>query len=64
MLPVLARIDAKLRSRTVLSDEELAQLVDFVRNGLLDPRAQPDQLRSLVPSSLPSGKPVHQFQFK
>ena len=64
ILPVLARLDPRLRNRTALSDEEFQQLVDFVRYGLLDPRAVPDQLRTLVPASLPSGKPVHQFQFE
>ena len=62
--PVLARLDAKLRNRVALSDHELNQLVDFVRNGLLDARAKPEALRSLVPSSLPSGKAAHLFEFK
>ena len=39
------------------------QLVAFVRDGLLDPRARPERLRHLVPAALPSGRPVHQFQF-
>jgi cytochrome c peroxidase len=44
-----------LATPVVLTKEQFHQLVDFVRNGLLDPRAQPDQLRSLIPATLPSG---------
>ena len=35
----------------------------FLRHGLLDSRALPENLRSLVPPSVPSGRPVLQFQF-
>jgi len=38
------------------------QLVDFVRNGLLDPRAKPENLRKLVPKSVPSGVLIFEFQ--
>ena len=62
--PVLARLAPKLRSPIALSDAEFANLVDFVRDGLLDSRARPEQLRALVPGTLPSGKPVHTFEFK
>ena len=62
--PALDRLDAKLRSPVKLDAIELGQLVDFVRNGLLDPRASPDALRSLVPATLPSGKAPHVFQFE
>ena len=62
--PVLARLDPKLRNAIALSDAEFANLVDFVRNGLLDPRARPEQLKSMVPVALPSGKTPHQFEFK
>jgi cytochrome c peroxidase len=64
MQAVLDRLDPKLRSSVTLDDTELGQLVDFVRNGLLDPRARPGALRSLVPSTLPSGKSPHVFQFE
>ena len=37
-------------------------LVDFVRNGLLDPRARPEQLRKLIPPEVPSGRPVPMFE--
>lgn len=60
--PVLARIDPILNTPIQLSDEEFARLVDFVRHGLLDRRATPDQLRQLIPRSVPSGFPVLVFQ--
>jgi cytochrome c peroxidase len=49
--------------REILSDDEIASLADFVRNALADPDAAPDALRGLVPTSLPSGLPVHDFDF-
>lgn len=61
--PVLERLDPRLRHRVALSHDEFAQLVDFVRNGLLDPRARPEQLRALVPATLPSGKQLHKFEW-
>jgi cytochrome c peroxidase len=39
--PVLDRLDPLLREPTRLTDLEFVDLVDFVRNGLLDPRALP-----------------------
>ena len=63
MAPVLARLDPLLAVPVHLTDEEFRQLVDFVRNGLLDPRAQPENLRTLVPKSVPSGRPVLTFEF-
>jgi len=61
--PVLARVDPILRNPIHLSDDQFQWLVDFVRNGLLDPRAEPENLRSLVPRSVPSGRPVLMFEF-
>jgi cytochrome c peroxidase len=63
MSPVLARLDALLACPIQLTGEEFRQLVDFVRNGLLDPRARPDHLRKLVPKFVPSGRPVLFFEF-
>jgi cytochrome c peroxidase len=63
LAPVLARLDARLQTPIVLSETEFAQLVAFVRNGLLDPRAQPEHLRTLVPRRVPSGNPVLVFEF-
>ena len=61
--PVLARVDPLLATPISLSEEEFNSLVDFVRQGLLDKRAQPERLRNLVPRSVPSGRPTLQFQF-
>lgn len=60
--PVLARVDPILATPITLSNNEFRQLVDFVRNGLLDKRAEPDRLRKLIPASVPSGFPVLKFQ--
>ena len=60
--PVLARIDPILAVPIHLSEDEIRNLVDFVRVGLLDRRAMPDNLRKLIPRELPSGFPVLQFQ--
>jgi cytochrome c peroxidase len=45
------------------SRQQLGALVAFVRNGLLDPRARPQNLRRLVPETLPSGRPPLTFEF-
>ena len=60
--PVLARIDPLLATPVNLSNAQFRQLVDFLRNGLLDPKANPKDLRKLIPARLPSGKPVAKFQ--
>ena len=60
--PALERVDPILSVPIQLSDEEFAQLVDFVRNGLLDVRARPQHLRKLIPTSVPSGLPVLIFE--
>jgi cytochrome c peroxidase len=60
---VLERVDALLTAPINLTEDEIRQLVAFVRNGLLDPRAKPERLRRLVPGSVPSGRPPHSFEF-
>ena len=60
--PVLERVDPILRIPIHLADDEFEQLVDFVRNGLLDQRARPEKLRKMIPRSVPSGFPVLKFQ--
>ena len=60
--PVLERVDPILEIPIVLTEEEFRQLVDFVRNGLLDQRAKPESLRKLIPRSVPSGFPVLSFE--
>jgi len=61
--PVLARIDPLLATPISLNDDEFRWLVDFVRAGLLDKRAEPEHFRKLVPRTVPSGLPVLEFQF-
>jgi cytochrome c peroxidase len=61
--PVLARIDPLVAKPTPLTNDEFNWLVDFVRNGLLDDGATPQHLRSLVPKTVPSGRPVLTFEF-
>jgi cytochrome c peroxidase len=60
--PVLARIDPALATPVTLSSEEFRQLIAFLRTGLLDPKANPRDLRKLIPARVPSGRPVHVFQ--
>lgn len=60
--PVLARLDPILTTPIRLTDDEFQQLVDFVRNGLLDKRAKPQNLNKLIPKSVPSAFPVLTFQ--
>ena len=60
--PVLARIDPALATPVTLSTDEFDQLIAFLRNGLLDPKANAHDLRKLIPARVPSGRPVHVFQ--
>jgi len=62
MEPVLATLDPLLASPIQLTDLEFSDLVAFVRNGLLDPEAAPTFLCSLIPTSVPSGRPMLFFQ--
>lgn len=61
--PVLQRLDPRLKHATSLSSSDFNDLLAFLRDGLLDSRALPKNLRSLVPPAVPSGRPVLQFQF-
>jgi cytochrome c peroxidase len=60
--PVLSRLDPALQNPIHLSPSEFRDLVAFVRDGLYDERASPKNLCRLVPRSVPSGKPVHEFE--
>lgn len=60
--PLVARLDPLVASPYSLSELEFRQLVDFVRNGLLDERARPERLRRFIPSSVPSGRDVLRFE--
>jgi cytochrome c peroxidase len=60
--PVLERVDPRLRQPIALSSQEFDDLVEFLRRGLLDPRADFDHLRHLIPSRVPSGRPTLIFE--
>jgi cytochrome c peroxidase len=55
-------LDRAVRQLTPLSPDDPADLVTFVRDGLLDPRVNAHNLCQLVPASVPSGRPVLQFE--
>jgi cytochrome c peroxidase len=61
--PALARLDPALAAEPRFTDEEIRQIVAFVGDGLLDPRARPERLRRLVPAAVPSGRPTLRFEF-
>jgi len=55
-------LDRKVRQPTPLSPDEFDDLVAFVRDGLHDPRVNAGSLCHLVPSAVPSGRPVLYFE--
>lgn len=57
--PVLAKLD---QLPIHLSDGEFHDLVAFVRDGLLDPKARPESLCREIPKSVPSGRALPTFQ--
>lgn len=52
-----------IKNPAILEESEIEQIILFVRNALTDPDAHPERLRHLIPATVPSGLPVHQFQF-
>lgn len=60
--PVLQRLDSRLRRPIRLTAGQFNDLVAFVRTGLLDPRALPARLNTLIPPKLPSGMDPLEFQ--
>ncbi len=62
--PVLARVDPLLATPIPLSNDEFRWLVDFVGEGLLDRGVMPEHFRKLVPKTVPSGRPVLEFEFE
>jgi len=60
--PVLKRLDPQLRTPIHLTNDEFQDLVSFVRDGLLDERAKPQNLCKLVPAQVPSGMRVLEFE--
>ena len=59
---VLATLDPLLAKPIELSAREFGDLLAFVRDGLLDPRARPETFCRLVPRSVPSGRRMLFFQ--
>jgi cytochrome c peroxidase len=62
--PVLAQIDPLLSTPIMLSKAEFKQLLDFLQEGLLDKRAEPERLRKLIPHKVPSGRATLVFEFE
>lgn len=62
MDPVLARLDPLLQQPIQLTADELRFLVAFLRDGLLDPRAERGNLMKLIPASVPSGRATLTFE--
>ena len=62
MAPVMARLDPALSTPIILTESQFDQLLAFVRDGLLDPRATPERLQRLIPRNVPSGRPVLVFE--
>ena len=60
--PVLKTLDPLLVRPIRLSEDEFEDLVAFVRDGLLDPRASKQNLCSLAPATVPSGLAVLTFE--
>jgi cytochrome c peroxidase len=61
--PIIALgLDPKLPDNFGISEAEFADLVTFVRDGLLDPRALPAHLCGMVPATVPSGMSIGTFQ--
>lgn len=62
MEDVLDRLDPLLQAPIALTAAELADLVEFVGNGLTDERAKQDNLDRLIPASVPSGNATLTFE--
>jgi cytochrome c peroxidase len=62
--PVLRRLDARVRRPIRLDRGEFTDLVAFVKTGLLDPRATPKKLASLIPPRLPSKLDPLEFELE
>ena len=61
--PLLDSVDPLVSVPRELTTGELNDLIAFVGRGLLDPRALPSRLRTLVPKTLPSGRQPLTFEF-
>jgi len=59
--PVLATLDPLLQP-IELEERQFDDLLAFVRDGLLDPKARPDDLCRVIPKAVPSGRAMLTFQ--
>ena len=55
-------IEPRLQTPVVLTNREFADLVQFVKTGLLDDRVKKSNLCGLIPARVPSGLPVLTFE--
>jgi cytochrome c peroxidase len=60
--PMLETLDPLLKDPIRLNDQEFVDLVNFVRDGLLDGRVRKTHLCPLIPDSVPSGMPLLMFE--
>jgi cytochrome c peroxidase len=60
--PVLSRLSPRLAAPVELSDDEVMDLVVFVRDGLYDSCATPEFLFGLKPVRVPSGRSLQTFE--
>lgn len=60
--PVLARLDPLVATPLRLTNAQFTDLLSFVRDALLDPRAAAANLCPLAPASVPSGATVLTFE--
>lgn len=60
--PILMNLDPILANPIHLNEREFSDLLEFVRDGLLDPKALPENLCTLVPDSVPSLLPLPLFE--
>lgn len=59
---VSATLDPQLSKALTLTEREFADLVSFLRYGLLDERVKPGDMCKLVPDKLPSGRQFLTFE--
>jgi cytochrome c peroxidase len=59
--PMLGRLDPLLQNGISLTDTEIADLVAFVRDALLDPGVLPANLCTFIPDEVPSGAELEVF---
>ncbi|MGZ5191544.1 MAG: T9SS type A sorting domain-containing protein, partial [Flavisolibacter sp.] len=59
---VMATLDPALRNGIRLSEKEIDDLYNFVRDGLYDNNASPEKMRKLIPKRVPSGVKVAFFE--